>query len=129
NRLGLWVDRRFFREAYEADAVLSDLASKVRTMVAIGPLIETVATRIAETLHVPRIAILLDGGDAFQPAYVVGYRSAPAVAIPSDGVTVRRLGKQQHAIVQFDAADSWVQLTAGPERRSLEALQPELLLP
>jgi phosphoserine phosphatase RsbU/P len=129
NHMRLWVDRRFFREAYEADAVLSDLASKVRTMVEIGPLLETVATRVAQSLHVPRIAILLDGGDGYQPAYALGYGSAPAVAIPSDGVTVRRLGKQQHAIVQFDAADSWVQLTAGPERRSLEALQPELLLP
>jgi sigma-B regulation protein RsbU (phosphoserine phosphatase) len=129
NHMRLWVDRRFFREAYEADAVLSDLASKVRTMVEIGPLIETVATRIAETLHVPRIAILLHGGDAFQPAYVLGYESAPAVTIPADGVTVKRLRKQQHALVQLDAADSWVQVTVGAERHSLEELQPELLLP
>ena len=129
NRLRLWVDRRFFREAYETDAILGDLASKVRTMVETGPLLETVATRIAESLHVPHIAILLDGGDGFQPAYALGYGAAPAVAIPSDGVTVKRLRKQQHALVQFDAADSWVQLTAGAERRSLEELQPELLLP
>ena len=129
NRLRLWVDRRFFRDAYEADAILSDLASKVRTMVEIGPLLETVATRIAESLHVPRIAILLDGANGYQPAYALGYGSEPAVAIPSEGVTLKRLRKQQHALVQFDAADSWVQLTAGVERRSLEELQPELLLP
>jgi len=63
-----WIDRRFFREAYEADAILSDLALKVRTIVETGPLLETVATRIAESLHVPRIAILLDDGDRFVPA-------------------------------------------------------------
>jgi sigma-B regulation protein RsbU (phosphoserine phosphatase) len=129
SRLRLWVDRRFFRDAYEADAILSDLASQVRTMVETGPLLETVATRIAASLHVPRIAILLDGGGGFQPAHALGYGSAPAVAIPSDGVTARRLRKQQHALVQFDAADSWVQVTMGAERRSLEELQPELLLP
>ena len=129
NRLRLWVDRRFFREAYKADAILSDLASKVRTMVETGPLLETVASRIAETLHVPRVAILLDSGGAFQPAYALGYSGVPAVAISSESLTVKRLRNQQHALVRFDSADSWVQLTEGEERRSLEQLQPELLLP
>ena len=124
-----WVDRRFFREAYEADAILSDLATKVRTMVETGPLLETVATRIAESLHVPRIAILLDGGGTFRPAYAIGYGAPPAVAIPAESMTVKRLRKQQHALVQFDDADSWVQLTTGAERSALEELQPELLLP
>ncbi|HET7220014.1 MAG TPA: SpoIIE family protein phosphatase, partial [Vicinamibacterales bacterium] len=93
------------------------------------PLLETVATRIAESLHVPRIAIFLDGGGTFRPAYALGYGGAPAVAIPTEGVTVTRLRRQQHALVQFDAANSWVQLTSGTERRALEELQPELLLP
>jgi hypothetical protein len=43
--------------------------------------------------------------------------------------SVRRLRLQHHALVQFDNADSWVQLTADAERRSLQELQPELLLP
>ena len=129
DRLRRWVDRRFFREAYEADAILSDLAAKVRTMVETRPLLETVATRIAESLHIPRIAILLDNEGGLQPAYALGYGEPPAVAIPSGGVTVARLRKQQHALVHFDDADSWVQLTTGEERRALETLQPELLLP
>jgi sigma-B regulation protein RsbU (phosphoserine phosphatase) len=129
DRLRGWVDRRFFREAYEADAILSDLATKVRTMVETGPLLETVATRIAGSLHVPRIAILLDSGGTFRPAYAIGYPSAPNVSIPAESVTVKRLRKQQHALVQFDAADSWVQLAEEPERRSLKQLESELLLP
>ena len=129
DRLGRWVDRRFFREAYEADAILSELATKVRTIVETQPLLETVASRIAESLHVPRIAILLDDGSAFRPAYALGYGQVPAVAIPPDGVTVARLRRQQHAVVRLDDQDSWVQVAADDERRSLEALQPELLLP
>jgi sigma-B regulation protein RsbU (phosphoserine phosphatase) len=129
DRLGRWVDRRFFREAYEADAILSDLATKVRTIVETRPLLEIVATRIAESLHVPRIAILLADSGTFQSAYALGYGATPTVAIPAGSVTVTRLRKQQHALVHFDDPDSWVQLTAGEERRSLEALQPELLLP
>ncbi len=35
-RLRCWIDRRFFREAYEADAILGDLAADVRTMVEPG---------------------------------------------------------------------------------------------
>jgi sigma-B regulation protein RsbU (phosphoserine phosphatase) len=98
-------------------------------MVETGPLLETVATRIAESLHVPRIAILLDGGGTFRPAYAIGFGAPPSVAITAESITVKRLRKQQHALVHFDDPDSWVQSTADVERRSLEALQPELLLP
>ena len=129
DRLRRWVDRRFFREAYEADAILSDLAAKVRTIIQTGPLLETVATRLSESLHVPRIAILLNEGGVFRPAYALGFGQVPSVAIPVEGVTVKRLGGQQHAVVQFDSANSWVQLTDGAERQSLEALNAELLLP
>jgi len=129
DRLRGWVDRRFFREAYEADAILSDLAMKVRTIVETGPLLATVATRIAQSLHVARIAILLDDGGAFQPAYALGYPVTPNVSIPLHSVTARRLSKQQHALVQFDDENSWVQLTDDAERASLEQLQAELLLP
>ncbi len=129
DRLRRWVDRRFFREAYEADAILSDLANRVRTIVETRPLLETVAARISESLHVPRITILLDEDGAFQPAYALGYGETPDAAIPVEGATVARLRKEHHAFVRFDDADSWVQMTGDVERRSLEALQPELLLP
>jgi phosphoserine phosphatase RsbU/P len=129
HQLRAWLDRRFFREAYETDAILSDLATKVRTMMETGPLLETVATRIAESLHVPRIAILLNEGSAFRPAYALGYASPPSASILEQSLTVRRLRKQQHALVEFGDADSWVQLTDDDERASLEQLNPELLLP
>jgi sigma-B regulation protein RsbU (phosphoserine phosphatase) len=129
DRLRRWVDRRFFREAYEADAILSDLAMKVRTIVETRPLLETVAGRIAESLHVPRIAILLNERGAFTPAYALGYGTLPDAAISAQSVTVKRLRKQQHALVEFDNADSWVQLVDDDERASLKRLTAELLLP
>ncbi|MGA8101577.1 MAG: SpoIIE family protein phosphatase [Candidatus Acidiferrales bacterium] len=127
-RLRGWIDRRFFREAYEADAILADLASRVRTIVDTGTLLETVATRVAAALHVPRIAILLEGGGAFRPAYAFGYPVPPAISLSDQSLTVKRLGKAQHALVEFGNADSWVQLTNDEERAALEQLQPELLL-
>ncbi len=124
-----WIDRKFFREAYEADAILTELATKVRSIMETNSLLETVATRIAASLHVPRIAILLNQGGAFRPAYALGYSGALEAAIAPEGVTVRRLRKQAHALVNFEDTNSWVQLTDDNERASLERLQPELLLP
>ena len=129
DRLRGWVDRRFFREAYETDAILSDLAAKVRTMVETGPLLETVATRIAESLHVPRIAILLEDAGAFQPAFTLGFPAAPDVSIPLQGATARRLRGQQHALVRLDDESSWVQQADDRERTSLQQLKSKLLLP
>ncbi len=129
DRLRRWVDRRFFREAYEADLILSDLASNVRTIVETWPLLETVASQVSRSLHVPRIAILLEQGGVFQPAYALGYGAQTSAVIPADGITVPRLRHQRHAVVRLDDADSWAQATTGEERRALETLRPELLLP
>ncbi len=98
-------------------------------MVETGPLLETVASRIGRALHVPRTAILLNGDGAFRPAYAVGYEVAPTRSFPDQSLTVRRLKKAQHALVEFDDANSWVQLTDDEDRAALEELRPELLLP
>src|SRR5581483_2653555 len=129
DRLRRWIDRRFFREAYETDQILADLAARVRTMVETGPLLETVANRVADALHVPRIAILLDGNGAFRPAYALGYGAAPSGTFTEQSLTLRRLRQAPHALVGFENADSWVQLTDNDERVALEELKPELLLP
>lgn len=129
DRLRRWIDRRFFREAYEADKILADLAARVRTMLETGPLLETVAGRVAEALHVPRIAIFLDGNGALRPAYALGYGAPPSGTFSQQSLTLRRLRQTQHTRVEFENADSWVQLTDREERAALEELKPELLLP
>jgi sigma-B regulation protein RsbU (phosphoserine phosphatase) len=129
DRLRRWIDRRFFREAYEADKILADLAARVRTIVETGPLLETVASRVAEALHVPRIAILLGGNGAFRPEYALGYGTSLRGIFTEQSLTLRRLRQAPHALVEFESADSWVQLTDREERAALEELKPELLLP
>jgi len=128
DRLRRWVDRRFFREAYDAERILSELATEVRTMVETRPLLQMVAHRIAETLHVARVAILLNEGGRLQPAYAVGYGDALQVAIPEESTTVRRLQRDPHAYVRFDDPNSWVHDASEEERRCLAALQPDVLL-
>jgi sigma-B regulation protein RsbU (phosphoserine phosphatase) len=129
DRLRRWVDRRFFREAYNAELILSDLAMQVRTMVETQPLLQTVAERVAETLHVPCVAILLNKGGRLEPAYALGYAGVPDVAIREDSATVRRLQHDAYTRVRFDDPDSWVYHLSDDERAALAALQSDVMLP
>lgn len=133
NRLRTWTDRRFFREAYNADQVLSELSDQVRSMVETRQLIETVATRISETLHIPQVAVLLGGGGPYRPAFALGYGSPPEVSFAPGMGTVKVLQEQKEpARVYFDDPGSW--LYRDPEvnqqeRAGLADLRAELLLP
>jgi phosphoserine phosphatase RsbU/P len=133
DRLRQWVDRRFFRETYNAENVLTELSDQVRSMVEPKPLLETVAARISETLHVPQVAVLLGGGGFYQPAFAMGYDSPPNVAFPSKTGTAMVLKQQREpARVFLNDRDSWVyreQTVSDEERGKLATLQSELLLP
>jgi sigma-B regulation protein RsbU (phosphoserine phosphatase) len=54
-----WTDRRFFREAYDVERVLTELSEQVRAIAETGPLLDTVLDRIGTTLHVDRLAVFL----------------------------------------------------------------------
>lgn len=72
-----WVDRKFFREAYQADRILSDLSEDVRSVTDAGRLFEMVVRRIAESLHVERIAALVRADNGYVPAFALGYPARP----------------------------------------------------
>jgi hypothetical protein len=74
-------------------------------------------------------AIFLHGNGAFRPAHAVGYGAPPTGTFSGQSVTLRRLRQTAHTLVEFEDADSWLQLTDGEERAALEELKPEPLLP
>lgn len=130
DKIKAWTDRRFFREAYNAEQILSDLSEDVRTMVETKPLLETVSTKISESMHVPQVALLLKNGNGFQPAYALGYENAPVVNIPENTQTIERLRKNEPLIVYQDDENSWINETAqAGERDDLRKLNSQLLLP
>ena len=133
DHLRAWVDRRFFREAYDAENVLAELSEQVRTMVEPKSLLETVAARISETLHVPQVAVLLGGGGPYRPAYAMGYGDFPDVAFAPAAGTTRLLQKQKEpARVYLNDRDSWLYSDSevtDEERGELARLGSELLLP
>jgi sigma-B regulation protein RsbU (phosphoserine phosphatase) len=87
-RLRHWVDRRFFREAYNAEQILADLAAQVRTIVETQPLLETVSRQVSEALHVPRLAILLNKGGVLQPAFALGDSAAASIPLSTEPAAV-----------------------------------------
>ena len=96
-------------------------------------LLETVAARISETLHVPQVAVLLGGAGFYRPAFAMGYASLPTVAFPSKTGTAMVLKSQKEpARVFLNDRDSWLYREEGisdEERGKLATLQSELLLP
>jgi len=126
-----WTDRRFFRDAYNAEHILASLSDEVRSIVETQPLLERVATKIAESLHVPRIAVLLQQDALYRPAYALGYESAPQAEFRTTEGTIERLRKEaEPARVYFDDEHSWVNVELPEdERQKLAALGPQLLLP
>jgi sigma-B regulation protein RsbU (phosphoserine phosphatase) len=75
-----WLDRRFFREAYDAEHVMGELAESVRTIVDPDRLLSTVNQRIADTLHVPRVAAFVRRNGSFAPAHALGPVPEPVAA-------------------------------------------------
>ncbi|HKC63689.1 MAG TPA: SpoIIE family protein phosphatase [Pyrinomonadaceae bacterium] len=128
-----WVDRRFFREAYNAEQILSDLSEKVRTIVETKPLLETVAERISESLHVRRVALMLRENGSYSPAHALGYDAPPPVTFQEQAATVKQLrDSREPVLVYSDDTDSWVYKAPGMadvEREMLEKLDTQLLLP
>ncbi len=126
-----WIDRRFFRDAYNTEQILASLGDEVRLIVETRPLLERVAAKIAESLHVPRVAIFLEQGGFYRPAYALGYDGVPEAQFPEAAVTVERLRKEpEPARVYFDDERSWVNTELPKEeRQTLTALEPQLLIP
>ena len=127
-----WVDRKFFREAYAAEQVLSELGESVRSIVDRKTLLETVATRISETLHIDRVAMMLSAETGFCPAYALGYGTQPVVEFGRASTTIAALEKQKTPVpVYFDDENNWMarESLSGQEQDKFRLLGSHLLLP
>ncbi|MDP8979730.1 MAG: SpoIIE family protein phosphatase [Acidobacteriota bacterium] len=122
------LDRRFFREAYSAEQILSEIGDEARNFVEPGPLLETVTKRISDTLHVPHTAVLLKASQEYCPAYGTVRTGDCCLAAESRTIQYLRSTKRP-ALVYFDDPDSWVYEGATDDPRRLKNLDAQLLLP
>jgi sigma-B regulation protein RsbU (phosphoserine phosphatase) len=128
--LSLWIDRRFFREAYSVDQVLIDLSEQARSFTETEPLLRTITQRIAQTLHVERISFLLRDGKVFQLQYAEGLPSVTDISLPENSSTMRALAiDRSPKRVYRERPDPWLALAAPSEVSVLDQLDAELLLP
>lgn len=130
DRLNRWMDKRFFREAYNAEVILTDLSNSVANIREIPTLIQTVANRIADSLHVERVAVMLTRGECLQPVYQMGFDSVPPAPLcPSKRTLQTILSLGSVTRVYFDDPQSWVHGVAVPDQQALQRLTTQVLLP
>jgi sigma-B regulation protein RsbU (phosphoserine phosphatase) len=128
-RLSRWIDHKFFREAYNAEVVLSELSEQVPAFTDSKPLIETVARKISETLHVSQMAVLLRSSEAFQLREAIGLAFTAPVQLPSNSLAVQHLGQTKRpATLYRESPDEWFRAADESERSVFEAMNAELLL-
>jgi sigma-B regulation protein RsbU (phosphoserine phosphatase) len=130
HRLQRWLDRKFFREAYDAELVLSELSDQARRFTEAGPLVDTVSRRISEVLHVSRIAVYLRQGRSFGLQHCIGVADDVPKRFEESSSTVRNLARSnQPATLYRENPDGWFLLADDRERQALDTLGAELLLP
>ena len=129
-RLAGWIDRRFFREAYQSEQILNDLNESLQTLTDETTLLQTVGTRISESLHVPCVAILLNRDGRLTPAYAVGVDHPSSVAIDERSYLLNKLKSTKDiGQVYWDTPQNWVFTAPPSEVDAIRALQSQLLLP
>jgi len=129
-RLQQWLDRRFFREAYNSEVMLNDLSDQVRRFTETKPLLETVARTVCDTLHIRQIAMLLRRGDSFFLEQSLGVSSDGTLALPAQASSIRYLlNSNEPARLYRNDPDAWYLMAGTAERRALDLLNVELLVP
>jgi sigma-B regulation protein RsbU (phosphoserine phosphatase) len=125
-----WLDRRFFREAYNTELLMNELSDEVRRFTETQPLLETVARCIRETLHIDQIAVLLRRGNDFYLAEAFGVSGDGTVALSAQASSVRYLlNSSEPARLYRNDPDAWYLMAGTAERRTFDVLNTELLLP
>jgi sigma-B regulation protein RsbU (phosphoserine phosphatase) len=148
------IDRRFFREAYDTQKILSDLGQAVRTVTNVEQLLELVATRIQAALHTGNVTMFLrdeatgDYVSAISSSHNeevlavndVASKSSMPLVMPHDGQAVELLRESlQPMTTDFHDEHSWVHALVSTdtsendsrqrESETLRRIQCGLLLP
>jgi sigma-B regulation protein RsbU (phosphoserine phosphatase) len=127
-----WLDRMFFREAYDSEMILSELSYEVRRFTESEPLLQTVSRRISETLHVSRIATFVRDGKTFNlcPPLAVAPAGDFTMTLAAHSSTIRNLSNTRRPALVYDHdPEPWYLLASTSERDTLGQLGAELLLP
>jgi sigma-B regulation protein RsbU (phosphoserine phosphatase) len=144
------IDRRFFREAYDAQQILSELGMEMRKVTTVRQLLELAVTKIQYALHVENITIFLKDDASGDYRCAITSRHADdgetttdinrKLLIPNDGYAALRMKHSSLPLTvdlqrsarwsdQFPAAGDAITESRQRERATLRRLRSSLLLP
>jgi sigma-B regulation protein RsbU (phosphoserine phosphatase) len=141
------VDRRFFREAYDAELILTDLGEAIPTLSKTDQLVELVANKISDALHPENVTIFLDNEDAGAYVPAISSDTSRAGAASSsrlrglvlryDEWPINQLRKSILNLPKFIEADLWSRragleagrLPSDHESQTLRTVRSALLIP
>jgi sigma-B regulation protein RsbU (phosphoserine phosphatase) len=110
--------------------MLNELSDEVRRFTETRPLLETVARTVCDTLHIRQIAMLLRHGDSFSVEQTIGFTADGALVLPAQASSIRYLANSNEpARLYRDDPDAWYLMAGVAERRALDLLNAELLIP
>jgi len=129
-RAQLWIDRRFFRESYSAEQLLSELSAQAGQFTETRPLLETVTQRISDTLHVDRLVVLLRTPTGFRLQTAMGVDLPHGFLLSQSSNAIGAIERRNKpATVYFDRPDDWLLDATEDEQNALRELDAEVLLP
>lgn len=124
------VDKKFFREHYESEALLSELSENVRTIVDERELLQTVSRQVTDALHVSHLSVLMSDNTGFRPVYSLGLAVSEQAELPNGAETLSLVQNAKYPTpIYFDRPDNWVHSAPKEEILTLKSLGAQLLLP
>ena len=114
------IDRRFFRESYDAQQVLSELGLEMRKVSTVEQLLERAVAKIQDALHVENVTIFIRDQETGEYTCamssqltadgVSASRRDPTLSLSPDGALVQRMSRFTHPLpVDFDRYNPWTQ--------------------
>ncbi|MFY9572857.1 MAG: SpoIIE family protein phosphatase [Blastocatellia bacterium] len=144
------IDRRFFRESYDAQQVLSELGMEMRRVSTVQQLLERTVAKIQDALHVENVTIFLrDQATGEYCCSISSHltdegmstsRQDSSLTLSADGALVQRMNRFANPLpVDFDRYQPWTQDllstelamndTRQRENATLRRVRSALLLP
>lgn len=127
-----WLDRRFFREAYDAQKILSELAERIGLIVDVDELTSFVLNQINDSLHIKHGALLLreSDGDRFRSVHLLGDLPDPP-PISAHSPLIQQLEQRSGRPLELSAEErtGWLDQLTQEERRFFQAATIDLVIP
>lgn len=141
------IDRRFFREAYDAHQILSELGMEMRSVTTVRQMLELAVAKIQEALHVENINIfLLDRSSGDYPCAIsssleaTGVRAADfdsSLLLPARGFVTQKMRRSALPLAVdspawgqgFSSKEAEIIDLRREERAMLRHIRSKLLLP